>query len=328
MRTKTPKNAKKYECKKCDYVSSNKYDYKRHLKTIKHNTYKILTHTSSKHVICHCGKQYLHRQSLYNHKKKCKLVKNIDNSLQSSNEIVTSVVTENKIIVQDSDVKTQLATLLQQNEEMKHLVVKACENGLGNTTNNNNNNTNNNNITINMYLDDICKDAMFFDDFVNGIGVSVPDLLLTHKTGFVNGISTLFLNNLKNMPAIQRPIHCSDQKRNKFYIKIKNEGWTNKIHADASVDTAIEYIANQYMETLKQWEGENPTYMTDDKTNIKWHQMIKIMLDGISDEHSEKNTNGIKKKLGNLLCLKGAIKDALEAKSHECKLLKNIKNQL
>jgi hypothetical protein len=73
------KNAKKYECTFCDFKCCKLSNFKKHISTPKHkNTAKILTLTDEKNAenaevsntfICDCGREYKHRQSLFNHKK-------------------------------------------------------------------------------------------------------------------------------------------------------------------------------------------------------------------------------------------------------------------
>ena len=321
----------KFTCKKCDYSCRKKSHWVQHIKTMKHTTYKILTNTArgktSLHA-CSCGKTYKHRQSLYNHKKRCNFiqsteVKHINKTDEITETAITeTAITETAITETENDLKAQVAFLIdltqkqgvkytkqhEENIEIKQLMTKACETGIGTT----NNNTNNNNITINMYLNDICKDAMFLDDFINDMPVNMEDLLQTHEKGYVGGIAALLLNNLKNMPTINRPIHCSDQKRNKFYVKLKNEGWTNTSHADTCVNTAVTFLAQQHMTTLAQWQDENPNFMTDEKTNIKWCEMVKVLMYAISDEECDKAATGVKNIIGAQLCLKNAMKDAMD----------------
>ena len=112
MKKKTQKTPKKYACEKCDFLSSNKKDYKRHLETKKHtiltNTYKILTHKKN---ACSCGKTYTHRQSLYFHRKKCskfgeKFEENSEN--KKENELANP-----------ENITKLLKTILQENRELK-----------------------------------------------------------------------------------------------------------------------------------------------------------------------------------------------------------------
>ena len=70
----TPKSAKKFSCKECDFECSKGSDRSRHIFTQKH---KIRTNTNdftpknAKQYHCNCGKKYKHASSLWNHKKNC-----------------------------------------------------------------------------------------------------------------------------------------------------------------------------------------------------------------------------------------------------------------
>ena len=74
----TPKNAKKFKCEKCMFISSKLSDWNRHITTQKHlhttdtTKYNISYAIVEKEYGCGCGKKYNHRSSLFNHKKKCK----------------------------------------------------------------------------------------------------------------------------------------------------------------------------------------------------------------------------------------------------------------
>jgi hypothetical protein len=106
----------KFRCIYCDFTTCNKKDYNRHLLSAKHlNTAKILPNTDDlgpqkpqilNTFICECGKDYKHRQSLFNHKKKC-----------SNHE---------KIIYEDNTLneKEIIMTLLQQNNQLHCLFFK------------------------------------------------------------------------------------------------------------------------------------------------------------------------------------------------------------
>jgi len=65
--------AHKYTCDVCDYITSRKSSYDKHLSTGKHNKITMTTMCSHK---CVCGKLYSNRQNLYRHKKLCDVVNN------------------------------------------------------------------------------------------------------------------------------------------------------------------------------------------------------------------------------------------------------------
>ena len=75
---KSPKIAQKFYCEFCDYYTTKKFDFEKHLLTKKHKNNQILQDTTEKSQkvakkhICECGREYLHHSSLYKHKKTCK----------------------------------------------------------------------------------------------------------------------------------------------------------------------------------------------------------------------------------------------------------------
>ena len=75
--TKTSKKrVEKYECKKCDYETSYKYNWERHIMTRKHKMITNDNKNESKRVkkseyVCECGKNYKFLSGLSRHKKQC-----------------------------------------------------------------------------------------------------------------------------------------------------------------------------------------------------------------------------------------------------------------
>ena len=98
----TPKNANYFSCEKCDFKCCKPSDWTRHILTRKHkDTYKILTNNNEFYAenanvintyICDCGKEYKHRQSLWNHKKKC------ENNIESLNKTDYTNLTTNIVL--------------------------------------------------------------------------------------------------------------------------------------------------------------------------------------------------------------------------------------
>ena len=63
-------------------------------------------------------------------------------------------------------------------------------------------------------------------DFVKKMQITMNDLLETQKQGIVEGMSSLIIKNLNTLHLKDRPIHCSDVKNSKFFIKTEKE-WEN-----------------------------------------------------------------------------------------------------
>ena len=226
---KIPKNSKYYECIKCDYITSSKKDYNKHLDTQKHfNTTMILNDSknpkkSQKYICNNCSKEYTTSSNLCRHKKTCKMSE--IQIINNTETLVNIKEEEDKI-----DYKQMFLEMFNQNKELQN-TIKEILPKIGNTINNINNT---NNVSIQVFLNDTCKDAMSLSDFIDTIQVNVADLLYTKENGLVKGISNLFLSNLERIPMIQRPLWCSDKKRKRMFIK-GEEQWIEDINREKQI---------------------------------------------------------------------------------------------
>jgi hypothetical protein len=279
---KRKKTQKKYHCKKCDYTSSNKTDFNRHLSTTKHalltNVAKMLT---QKTHICCCGRSYKHRQSLSVHKKKCSY------TVEKPESSTESLSTDTNLI---------LKAILEENRELR----KEMQNIKINQTINNNQKYN-----INVFLNEYCKDAMCLEDFMNKLQLTLEDVAKTTQLGFAGGVSNILIKNLNDLPTLNRPIHCSDVKRQKFYVKDK-EGW-NIDASNQKVDKVIEVVTIKQIKKIKDWEKANPDYLTNDAKLKEWQQMIHNLTGPSDDNDRVKENKAIKKNIGENTGIKDAM---------------------
>ena len=277
------KMQKNYHCKKCNYTCSNKYNFNKHLSTTKHamltNVDKMFTKNMN---ICCCGRSYKHRQSLYVHKKKC------------SYTVEKPVECE---MVDEKDVTTILKAILEENRELR----KEMQNIKINQTINNNNQKYN----INVFLNEYCKDAMCLEDFMTKLQLTLQDVAKTTQLGFAGGVSNILIQNLNDLPTLDRPIHCSDSKRLKFYVKDRG-GW-NIDASNQKVDKVIEVVTIKQIKKIKDWEKANPDYLTNDAKLKEWQLMIHSLTGPSDDNDRAKETKAIKKNIGENTCIKEAM---------------------
>ena len=280
------KYAPKFYCKKCDYKCSRKFLWKQHISTAKHkmitNDNKMITKNM---LICPCGKSYKFSSGLSRHKKKCPYIVE-----------KCQPVTESKLSKDDL-----IAELLKENNE---LLKKQIAQGKSNITNNNNQ-TYNQKININVFLNEHCKNAICLEDFIKNLQLTLQDVSKTSQLGFTEGVSNILIKNLNDLPVIQRPIHCSDVKRQKFYIKDK-QGW-NIDASNQKVDKAIDVVQRKQIGKLKDWQEATPDWPTNDKKLKEFQIMVRNMSGPTNDEEMEKETKTIKKKLGQKVGLKDAM---------------------
>ena len=202
------KSSIKYECFSCNYFTSRKSQYDRHLLTDKHCSLQNPTSEkfqTIKTYECICGKSYKHSSTFYAHKKHCS-----ENYGHNSDNL-------NKINGFDKD--DLIITLLKQNAELLEIVKNGTHNTTNNTTNNNHTNSHNKAFNLNFFLNETCKNAMNITDFVDSIKLQLSDFMDVGEAGFVQGISNIIVKKLNDLDETIRPIHCTDQKRETFYVK-------------------------------------------------------------------------------------------------------------
>lgn len=273
LTNKMPKNAERFHCEICDFKCFKQSNFDVHLLTRKH---KMLTNTDKKtpenaEFICdECGKIYKHRQSLHVHKRKC-LVKS------------TIAIRENDDTSGDSTIKY----LLKENSEMKQMMIEMMGkigNTTNNTTNNTMNNTTNNNFNINMFLNETCKNAMNLSDFIERIEISHDDLENNAQLGFVNGMTKILMDNLRQLTLHERPIHCTDVKRETLYVK--DEDVWDKAHSNEKLENAIQEVSRKSLKSLINWKKTNPDYEDLDSDFSKKSIYMQQNSSGICQKES------------------------------------------
>ena len=160
-------------------------------------------------------------------------------------------------------------------------------------------------MTINVFLNQECKNAMNLKDSVQNVKISLEDLNYTKEHGYIKGISNIFAKHLNDLDPKERPIHCSDSKRLQFYVK-EEDKW-NKDKANAKIDKTIEDITVKQIRRIKEWEVQHPNYLTDDKLLQEWHRMIQQITGSGNEGEREKNKEQIKKSIGNTIEIKDAM---------------------
>jgi len=166
----------------------------------------------------------------------------------------------NKVIEQTAEHKKETSEIFNKVIEQTNKVLDTVK--PGNTTITTNTNNNNQKFNINVFLNEQCKDAMNLSDFINKIEVSREDLENNAQLGFVGGISKIFLDNLRQLSINERPIHCTDLKRETMYIK-DDDKWTKET-GPAKLNTVIQRISQKSTRTLLDWKKVNPDYNDND----------------------------------------------------------------
>jgi hypothetical protein len=197
--------------------------------------------------------------------------------------------------------KELIQYLMKENSEFKQLMLEQNKQmiQLAKNSGHHNNNTtnNNNNFNLNFYLNETCKNAMNIMDFVGQLNVSIKDLEDTGRLGYVDGISKIFINGLKQMNVNDRPIHCSDLKRETLYIKDNNE-WNKESDDKTILTNAIKQVAHKNMKQIPEWTKLHPEFKDScSKENDRYLQIVSESMSGTTEEESKKNYTKIIKNI-------------------------------
>ena len=273
-----PKNPSVFFCETCDFKTRNKKDYSRHLITDKHKKLTNLNLKPDKTLLFHCicGKFYKHSSSLCGHKKKCTFKEKEFEENNQTNEI--------------HELKEFMKYLMKENSELKTMMMKVMENGITNNSHNNNTHTNSHNkaFNLNFFLNETCKDAMNIMDFVDSIKLQLSDLENVGKFGYVEGISNIIVKNLNDLDVTERPIHCTDKKRETLYIKDEDK-WEKEDEEKKKIKKVIKHVANKNVRLIKKYKEVHPDCIkSSSKFSDQYDKIIVEAMGGSGDNDAEK----------------------------------------
>jgi len=236
-----------------------------------------------------CKKTYKARNSLWYHEQKCKFIK----EKEEEKYLETNINEKNNISnhTEISELKEFMNYLMKENSELKNTIMETIKNGTHNTTNMN---SHNKSFNLNFFLNETCKNAMNITDFMNSIQLQLSDLESVGKNGFVNGISNIIVKNLKSLDITQRPVHCTDSKREILYIKDQNK-WEKEGEENNKLRKAIKHVAYKNSKMLSAFREKHPDCnKSDSKYSDQYNKLVIEAMGGKGDNDKEKEDKIIK----------------------------------
>jgi hypothetical protein len=302
-------------CLVCDYNTCRKSQYERHLTTAKHisltkssesvpiiksndNASSINKCLDAISFTCqYCQKEYKERSGLWRHNKKCvgfEVTKQKDDLMNLTN-VVSELVKSNIELHKHND------DLQRQTKEFQSSVMTSFTNVINNNqtiiSNNIINSNNKTSFNLHFFLNEKCKNAANLSDFMNSIQLNLADLENVGKLGYVDGISNIIINKLKEMDVYSRPIHCSDTKREVIYIK-ENDVWTKEDNENKRLRTSIKEISFRNCKNFFMFKEKYPDCVKCESTMSD--QYMKIVSEAIGGKGAcdmNLNENKIIKKI-------------------------------
>ncbi len=228
--------------------------------------YNLQRHVNKVHSgfekVCLCGKKYTTKSGYKRHVKKCYEI------------------------------------LKYEKENLKNDLLKIQEKEYVQNITNHNNTTN---ISINLYLDQYCSEAKNLTDFIDNLKYSVDDVMNTYYKGYTNGITNVVLKGLEDMPVVDRPIHCTNKKEGKLFIRDNNQWEEDNVMKKGKAFTIISKMRKKQYLAMQEWDKEHPNWEKDEKLSVMRCNILKELL---GDDNVEKNMTKILKDVSKLVQLK------------------------
>jgi len=270
---KGKKGQNDFYCDFCDFKCCKKYNWDRHILTSKHlkstNSNNFGAFSGKKGQVelftCeNCGKEYKDRTGIWRHKKSC----NIEKDEPSDKELIM--------------------LLIKENSELKNMMMKVIENVTHNTTNTTHTNSHNKAFNLNFFLNETCKNAMNITDFVESIKLQLSDFMEVGEVGYIQGISNIIVKNLNSLDETIRPIHCTDQKRETFYVKDQDK-WEKEEEDLKRIRKMINKVAFKNERLMSVYKEKHPDYNDpESKNSDKYSKFVIEALGGDGDNGKEK----------------------------------------
>jgi hypothetical protein len=237
----------KFECMKCNYSTTKKGNYDKHLTTKKHLSLPLQC-TS-------CNKIYTSKSGLWKHNTHC----------NSMNKSLCDL-----LLKQQEDHKKQQEELLEhikhQQEQIKELIPK-----IGSQK-----------ININVFLQDDCREAINWNDFLNMLEIKMYEYDLS--TNISDHIIRTVCNGIQQLGVYKRPIHCIDLKRKKLCIKNENSWEHDMVKVEDTLRKTNTFIQQKYVGILNQWKEEHPTWFLNENETEDYTQLTSQIMSTIDND--------------------------------------------
>jgi hypothetical protein len=253
-----------FSCEKCGFFTTKIQHYEAHLATLKHRDADENNIIQLDCKVCNiqCNnvssmKRHLNTQQ---HKARAYDKNNTMNETNALKQMMCQVIERIDNSHNNNNNNDIIQTLIDDNTIMKEMMSKIMESCSTNITTNNVNNIVNNtaNFNINVFLNETCKNAMNMTDFIQGIQITHEDLEQNGDLGFVDGMIRLIGDNLKKLDITERPMHCTDLKRETIYIK--DDGEWSKENSIEKLNAGIQSLSRRGVGVQLKWQREEPDY--------------------------------------------------------------------
>jgi hypothetical protein len=131
-------------------------------------------------------------------------------------------------------------------------------------------------------------------DFVDSIKLQLSDLERVGELGYIDGISNIIVKNLNDLDITQRPIHCTDKKREVLYVKDEDK-WEKEDEEKKKLRKAINKVACKNQRMIPKFKEAHPDCIkASSRFSDQYNKMIIESMGGSGDNDLEKEDKIIK----------------------------------
>jgi len=205
-----------------------------------------------------------------------------------------------------SELKGMFMTVMKENQELRNIIMEQTKQSVErenklmelaqrpSTTTNNNIINNNQRVNILNYLNTECKDAISLTEFMDSIELSMDDMYYTRDNGYVKGICNVINREFGALSQSERPIHCTDKKRLKFFVKGKIKWEKDEDHSQ--LNCVVDNITEKHRLLLAQWKEMHPNWLSEEALQNEYLLLTSQIFNG-GTANGEKNRKAIVKNL-------------------------------
>ena len=308
----------------CGRAYSHRASLYKHKKTCEKNT-ENTENTKCEDVKypCDCGNIYNSRSALWYHKKKCTHHIDPSNNSPPPENIVHESISDTTLLkcfqtmmeTQSNAMQMQLTQSAAQSaaieqaaqiqatrdeaaaEQTKLLIEAITLNGPQTIMNNSNNNITNNQFNLNVFLNEDCKDAFTLKEVMESIECTVSDLDRMDHDGYAATITRKILESMQDMLITERPIHCTDSRRNT--VCVKNEtGWEKNDKAMKLLVDSVYYVGRKLGGMIQDWQKAYPDHYHGTESRRKqYHRLVDDVMSvidkSVEDQIASKVCKGV-----------------------------------
>jgi hypothetical protein len=231
---------------------------------------------------CECGKTYKHLSTLSAHRRKC-VVRPADASVSVTADMFMRVLEDNKelrsvLCQQQEHMKQQQLQMREQQEQIKEQQKQMAEllPRVGNTTHNNQK------FNLQLFLNESCKEAVNWHEFVEGLSVNLDDVSTPTSSDLTAGVARAICHGMQNLGVYRRPIHCIDAKRKKLCIKQEDAWCDSEDGVATTINQAATSLRAKYDTLMSEWTEEHPNWQ-DSETETEIYISLLTRATGTID---------------------------------------------